>query len=463
MFKLFLKMYGFLIATLVVSFYIQTEVIDYFRGMSAPISVKERFAPTFFLIEEALKPLPRETWSAKFSELKQGFSYPATLSPLFEIRRRFVDEQASGDVFTSLGADRIVAFERPEGGFFLAKKLRNSDLGVVLEFPGPRDMRTMVYLINWSVEFVLVALLLWFWVRPFWRDLMALHAAAEKAGEGNLDVAVQMRRHSPLYQFALGFNSMTQRIDALLKAHKNLTNSVSHELRTPLARLRFSQHLAQEEASTQGKDRYLALMERDIDELDELSSELLTYAKLERGMPDLAPAKVIAEPWVNEIVLTIRHIAAAAHKIVRVSAEVRVGEVICEPRYMERAISNLMRNAVRFAESEIHFSISRVDGHFVAQVDDDGPGIPADERVRLFEPFARIDRSRDRATGGFGMGLAIVKQIAVWHGGGVTIEDSALGGARITLVWPVPAIPPASDTIGHLQSQTGTESLAPTV
>ena len=80
-------------------------------------------------------------------------------------------------------------------------------------------------------------------------------------------------------------------------------------------------------------------------------------------------------------------------------------------------------------------SVSERDGKRELRVEDDGPGIPATERERLFEPFARLDESRDRDSGGFGIGLAIVKQIARWHGGTVEIGDSPLGGARISMSW----------------------------
>jgi len=289
-----------------------------------------------------------------------------------------------------------------------------------------------------------------------------LRLAAEKAGEGHFEVNVDMRIGSPLFQFAQVFNDMTQRIGALLKAHKNLTNSVSHELRSPLARLRFSQHLASEESTAEGKDRYLALMEHDITELDELSTELLTYAKLERGTPDITLLKIPAEPWLNDIVTNVEQAALSENKSIQVAADIRIDELICEPRYMGRAISNLLRNALRFAKRQVCVAVKQEAGRFVIHVDDDGPGVPHAERERLFEPFARMDSSRDRTTGGFGMGLAIVRQIAIWHGGTAAISDSPLGGARITLEWPVQAQGEPSVTNRQKTAQSATEIVSPT-
>jgi two-component system sensor kinase ParS len=460
MIRLFAKMYGLLIATLIVSFIIQTEVIDYYRTLSGPVSVRERFKGTFHLIEESLKATPPSAWNARFDELKQGFGNPAWLEPMTDVRSRLALNDES---FDALKSERINAFDRPEGGFYLAKRVPGTELGVVLEFPGPRDMRSQIYAINWSIEMLMMALLLWFWVRPFWRDLVALRAAAEKAGGGNLDVKVEVRNGSPLGEFARVFNEMTLRISTLMKSQKNLTNSVSHELRTPLARLRFSQHLACEENTTDGKNRYLALMERDIDELDQLSSELLTYAKLESGTPDFVLVKVPALPWMDDLVDGARRLAEAKEKHITIDANVGAEELLCEPRYMGRAVSNLLSNAVRFAEARIVVTVTREASSNVIHVDDDGPGIVPAERERLFRPFTRLDKSRDRSTGGFGMGLAIVSQIALWHGGQASVGDAPLGGARITITWPIRRTPATNLADSHVSSQSATNGAISTV
>jgi signal transduction histidine kinase len=96
---------------------------------------------------------------------------------------------------------------------------------------------------------------------------------------------------------------------------------------------------------------------------------------------------------------------------------------------------NLLRNARTHARSTVAVNLRQESGRTVLEVDDDGRGIPATERERLFEPFTRLDDSRDRDSGGFGLGLAIVRQVARWHGGEATIGDSPLGGARVSIVW----------------------------
>ena len=102
---------------------------------------------------------------------------------------------------------------------------------------------------------------------------------------------------------------------------------------------------------------------------------------------------------------------------------------------MARALVNLLRNATSHASSRVTVRIAGEGARTVIQVDDDGEGIPPGERDRVFEPFARLDRSRARASGGFGLGLAIVRQVARWHGGDAVVTDSPLGGTRVTVAW----------------------------
>ena len=104
---------------------------------------------------------------------------------------------------------------------------------------------------------------------------------------------------------------------------------------------------------------------------------------------------------------------------------------------MPYAITNLLRNAIKYARTKIVVS-AQIDGERIClHVDDDGIGIPPEERQRVFFAFTRLDRSRDRTTGGYGLGLAIVRQVMEQHGGTATVDASPLGGARFTLCWPV--------------------------
>lgn len=431
--RLFLKLYGVLIATLAISFVLQMQLMDYVWSQSSmKVDFRVRFVPTFHLIEERLSALPRDQWPQRFGELAAGFGLPARLtgSQVFVERSRFKRDQDE-----QLARGEIVAVDREGGGFTLVKRLRGADAVAAIDFPGADTarLRFITYLCNWAIEFALVAALLFFGVRPFWRDLLVMRRAAARVGAGQFESEATVGRYSPLRELADAFNTMTRQVASLMQSHRNLTSAVSHELRTPLARLRFSHSLAREEPHAEGKDRLLMRMERDIAEIDELTTELLDYARLERGAPPLSVQCVPAEPWLEDVLADARGDAGAAQ--VEITAVVGLDVVRCEPRYMARALVNLLRNARLYAKSTVAVTIGNEAGQTVIHVDDDGCGVEPADRERLFEPFVRLDSSRTRDSGGFGLGLAIVRQVAHWHGGKASISDSPLGGARVSIAW----------------------------
>ena len=142
-----------------------------------------------------------------------------------------------------------------------------------------------------------------------------------------------------------------------------------------------------------------------------------------------------AEPWLNELAEEAREVASATGRQVQIAVRADCEGLDGDHRYLSRAAANLLHNAVRYAKQRIELRVEMQDGKRWLHVDDDGSVIPQAERERLFEPFARLDQSRDRQSGGFGIGLAIVRQIARWHGGTATISESSLGGTRVSLSW----------------------------
>ena len=435
MFRLFLKLYGVLIATLAMSFLVQMHLMDYvWRNTSQGFDFRARFAPTFYLVEEALAGLPADRWPTRLAELSQAFGMPARLELLATLgdRARLAPAQMA-----DLETGSIASLDRDVGGFRLLKRVGDTAYVVAIDYPGPdlRRVRVLTYAVNWAIEFAIVAILVFFWVRPFWGDLRRLNYAAEAIGAGRFDVSTRVGRFSPLRPFSDAFRGMAKRIACVLQSHRMLTSAVSHELRTPIARLKFSHSLALEEPDPAAKDRYLARMEGDIAEIANLTSELLDYARLERGMPAIVQQVVPAEAWLEDALAEAGNGQEAGQRHVEIRASSQVASVRCEPRYMARALVNLLRNARKHAVASVQVSLREESGRTVLAVDDDGAGIPVRERERLFEPFTRLDDSRDRDSGGFGLGLAIVRQVARWHGGEAAITDSPLGGARVSIVW----------------------------
>jgi len=208
-------------------------------------------------------------------------------------------------------------------------------------------------------------------------------------------------------------------------------------LRTPIARIRFALEMLADSEVPADRERLWRLMEGDLDELDGLIDASLTYARFGREQPDLQLTAVELAAWLDEQVEASRLLEGKLDLQVDTATLPSMLYVELDRRTMPHAITNLLRNAMKYAQGKIRVSAQVDDEQILVHVDDDGIGIPADERERIFSPFTRLDRSRDRSTGGYGLGLAIVQLVMEQHHGTASAAESPLGGARFTLAWPL--------------------------
>ncbi|MEQ6351894.1 ATP-binding protein [Ralstonia pseudosolanacearum] len=286
----------------------------------------------------------------------------------------------------------------------------------------------------------LLPILFWSWL--LWRDLRALEEAARGFGGGMLSTRAHLRRGSNVYALARQFNDMAERIQGSIQHQREMMNGISHELKTPIARLEFGIALLQSPVpEDQRKARFDALRS-DVRELDELVTELLALSRLEQGATHLVLMRVTVGEWLDSVVANIADDVADRQLTLAVHADFAPAHHVCDPRLVARALLNLIRNAMRYARQAITVRAEAgTYGSLCLTVEDDGPGIPAAERARVFEPFYRLDASRDRHTGGFGLGLAIVRRIALVHGGEVRLDTGGSGGARFVLLLPAMPLP----------------------
>lgn len=271
--------------------------------------------------------------------------------------------------------------------------------------------------------------LVW-WLVGLDRALRELIAGAERFGDHDLSARVAEDTGKPTHELAVAFNAMAERVDHMVKAQQELLTGVSHELRTPLMRLRFAVELLPELDDPAERERRAADIQGDIQELDTLIGEILTFAKV-RGS-----ATVDATTWDVDTLL-----AEVAEETRRLAPERPVDWVpsglalTADRRLVLRAVRNLATNAVRHGRGVITLAAASVgEDQIEVVVRDQGPGIPASDRTRVREPFVRLDPSR--ADGGLGLGLALVEQIAALHHGSLEIDDAPGGGARLALVLP---------------------------
>jgi len=270
------------------------------------------------------------------------------------------------------------------------------------------------------------------WVYLLQRKLKMLEHSALQIADGLFSARAPVKARYRIGSLNQSFNRMAERIEQLMASHKRLTNAVAHELRTPVFRLRCQLALLEHGQSREEHQGFVDGMEEDLTELDKMVDELLSYARLERAGLPVALETLELNHWLAA--QEQRLAANCRHPLVLKLSDA----VNCEfdPHLLQRALTNLLRNADRYAQQRVDLRLELQAGQVLICVEDDGPGIPEAERQRVLEPFERLDTARDRQSGGHGLGLSIVREIMQQQGGQIEIQDSPLGGARVVLSLP---------------------------
>jgi len=220
-----------------------------------------------------------------------------------------------------------------------------------------------------------------------------------------------------------------------LEQQRDLMHAVAHEFRSPMARLTFAMDMVAPNLDAE-KTRLIDEMQSSLEDLETLVREVLSYSRLQHGPPKLMPGKLVLYTTANAVVSQVKTLYPAVSFLTAGESR-QPRSVYADERLLKRVLINLIRNAARFARTEVQIDWHHEDDDFVLEVHDDGPGIPPGKRQRIFEPFTRLDASRSRDSGGAGLGLAIVKSICEQHQGTIMVGDSGLGGALFSLRWPV--------------------------
>ncbi len=432
MLRLFLRLYVFLMLPATAAFVSFMYVTDQVMAQMHAEQQRARAGVAFDRAERIITDKRVPDWQGRLQEIEATFRVAHEVVPM---EKAVDDFFMSGSEKERLRAGDIAFRDRPGGGNVYLRRIKNSDRALRIEWVGAYEYMLVYYAIILSLVTIAMLAILWRWTRPLWRDLEALKAATARVGAGDFGVRADVSRNSLLQPIAAGFNTMSERVQRLLQSHRDLEQGVAHELRTPLAQLKFDLELAR--TATAGADREgrFVAMERDVVDLEDLVSELLVLANL-REAPPYKPRDVRGSDLVDEVLRRANEEMRAAGREVCIEAPRHVPENFsCDSKYLSRALVNVLRNAVRYAKSKVAVTVERAGSRTTISVDDDGPGVPPDERDRLFEPFTRLEGSRGRDSGGVGLGLAIVKSVAEWHGGEARISDSPLGGARVSISW----------------------------
>jgi two-component system, OmpR family, sensor histidine kinase RstB len=420
--KLFVQFYLLLFVCFLVMTMLVGLVYKFTAERAGRQSLDDLMKSSLYLMRSELREIPPHDWARTLKELDLNLSFNMRIEPLknYALDATTTQRLRDGDIVAL--DDQYTFIQRiPRSHYVLA-------VGPVPYLYFLHQMRLLDMAL---LAFIAISLALpvFIWMRPHWQDMLRLETAAQRFGDGHFTERIHFDSGSSFERLGVAFNQMADNINALIASKKQLIDGIAHELRTPLVRLRYRLEMSENLTATES----LAL-NRDIGQLEALIEELLTYARLDRPQNELNLSTPDLSGWLRSHIEDVQSVNP--QRALRV--ENSPGDYgALDMRLMERVLDNLVNNALRYSETTLRIRLHLNGSEASLSVEDDGPGISADERERVFEPFVRLDPSRDRATGGCGLGLAIVRSIALAMGGRVSCEASDLGGAKFCFSWPV--------------------------
>lgn len=381
-----------------------------------------------YLVAEQLKTLPADQREARMQTLRERFQYPVALIKLKDVElppealimlKHQQPAQNSDEDMTYFPFDDETAIQfGPLWGTAEVKDL--------LTFP--------VYWVTACVAALPLVLLLWISLRTRRQrslDLDTLNGClGELAHTPNALLPAMGKEWTPLLHT---LQQHAQHITAMGERHREVSQAVSHELRTPLARMRFALTLLGKSEDAATRNRLEKRLQIDVEELEALVRASLAFARMAGAPSDLHYEPIPICDWLHqEFALLDGH-----HRRLSLEIEPLHLELIGDRALLHLIVRNLLSNAITYARDQVRVSAAYHDPHhLVLHVDDDGPGVVAENREKIFEPFVRLAMGGDEP-GGFGLGLALAKRATQWLRGELSVTRSPLGGARVSLVLPL--------------------------
>ncbi len=420
--KLFVQFYLLLFVCFLVMTMLVGLVYKFTAERAGRQSLDDLMKSSLYLMRSELREIPPHDWARTLKELDLNLSFDLRIEPLkdFDLAPPAMQRLRDGD---------IVALD--EKYTFIQRIPRSHYVLAVGPVPYLYYLHQMRLLDLALLGFIAISLAfpVFIWMRPHWQDMLKLESAAQRFGEGHLTERIHFDSGSSFDRLGIAFNQMADNINALIASKKQLIDGIAHELRTPLVRLRYRLEMSENLTAAESQ-----ALNRDIGQLEALIEELLTYARLDRPQTELHLSTPDLPVWLQTHINDVQSVNPQ-RKLLTAITPGAYGAL--DMRLMERVLDNLMNNAMRYSETTLRIGLDLQRSQAILCVEDDGPGIEPAEREKVFEPFVRLDPSRDRATGGCGLGLAIVRSIAQAMGGSVRCEASELGGARFVFSWPI--------------------------
>jgi two-component system osmolarity sensor histidine kinase EnvZ len=282
----------------------------------------------------------------------------------------------------------------------------------------------IMWVIGTSLLMCIVAIL---FLRGQVRSILELSHAAEKFGKGQEIANYKPAGAKEIRLAAIAFIEMKERIKRLLDTRTQMLAGVSHDLKTPLTRIKLQLSLIKK------KPKEISAIEDDIDEMKRMIEGYLGFAQIDSTTEFKEETKEVnLKDFINKIISKYKNQKAIFHENISENIYLHI-----KPEYFKRSITNLFDNAARYGKNIYINSQVLSDKELEISIDDDGVGIPESMWDRVFQPFYRVESSRNQDTGGVGLGLTIARDIIHKHGGSITLSNGEHGGLKAVIVLPV--------------------------
>ncbi len=433
--RIFFRFFLLVMLTITLATFVIYFTISRLFGDPLEDIARRQSAAQIFLLDQYVDKAPADEWLVRLNKVREVSDVKLDLVPLAAAKQAL-----PGRLHAALDRGEVVLDVRNKAFYRRVdlagdKYIGSADEAIVAtDLPIDIGLALQVEIVRYIIVALALLIPIALWSRSHWQGLQQLSRVADEVGAGKLSARARMKPSASNYPLAERINHMAGRIEGLLESQKNLLHSVSHELRTPIARLEFGLEMLRVKAADPALEQRIGAMEGDVAELKALVDELLNMTRLDSRQA-LQLARFDLAAALQACLNSLDPMGARPE----LKLAEGLGEIEGDQRLLVRSVCNVLRNAQKYAEGKIELSARRLGDTVEIAVEDDGPGIPAAERDRVFTPFYRLDRSRDRATGGFGLGLSIAHKALALHGGSIRIGDAALGGARFVLTLPVQA------------------------
>lgn len=426
--RIFFRFFVLVMLSITVATFVIYFVISRLFGDPLDEIARRQASAQIFLIEQYVDKAPTDEWLVRLNKVREVSDIRFELIPLAAARAALPSAQHAalkrGDVVLDVASKAFFRRVDLSGTYYVGSE---EDVIWARDLPIDIGLALKMEVVRYVIVALALLIPIALWSRSHWTGLQQLSKVADDVGAGKLSARAHMKPGASNYPLAERINHMAGRIEGLLEAQRNLMHSVSHELRTPIARLEFALELLRAKADNPALETRIAAMEGDVAELNSLVNELLSMTRMDSGQA-LQLDRFDLKAALQECVAALPPSECA----LEADLPGDLGQLTADRRLLLRALGNLLRNAQKYCDGKIRLSARRANGLEIV-VEDNGPGIPEAERGRVFEPFYRLDRSRDRATGGFGLGLSIAHKAVTLHGGTIRVEESNLGGARFVI------------------------------